>query len=465
MELRNLISEAVVYLRESLRLQNENVSDKVKETASQYIHFIDNKVFENNKKAKTSLQNFINEPDSETYKAKLEVRLEVALEDIKQIQKELEDRIIHLKTIKERNAELQLRIDGLILELLDIKDENPDLKDKVNNLITGLKDIKQQSAIITPEAAIEKVDDDIEDSRTTEDAEMEHQLKEMELSHKEPSEFNNIIIVPWDFTQVAEFALAHAVKYAKTVDAEIKLLHIVKREKDATTAEQRLEKIAKETTEKENIPVTAMIEEGSIFSTISSAAHDLDAKLVIMGTHGVKGMQKLTGSWALKVIADTEAPFIVVQAPPKTDEVKHIVFPVDHTRETRQKLNQARFLSKYFNDLTFHICKPSNISNKDISKKFNNNLNFMRSFFVQAGIRFEINQIEDTRNAADAIIKFVKESNPDLIMISITKDIGIQDYILGADEQKIIANNEKIPVMCINPPGGGRYSYSSGTSG
>ena len=47
-----------------------------------------------------------------------------------------------------------------------------------------------------------------------------------------------------------------------------------------------------------------------------------------MGTHGMKGMQKLTGSWALKVIVKSKVPFIVVQDPPADQERYHnIVFP------------------------------------------------------------------------------------------------------------------------------------------
>ena len=32
-----------------------------------------------------------------------------------------------------------------------------------------------------------------------------------------------------------------------------------------------------------------------------------------------------------------------------------------------------------------------------------------------------------------------------------TKNIRFQDYVLGASEQQIIANEAKIPVMCVNP--------------
>jgi len=32
-----------------------------------------------------------------------------------------------------------------------------------------------------------------------------------------------------------------------------------------------------------------------------------------------------------------------------------------------------------------------------------------------------------------------------------TRDISLADYALGANEQQIIANKAKVPVMCVNP--------------
>ncbi len=40
-------------------------------------------------------------------------------------------------------------------------------------------------------------------------------------------EKKKLIIVPWDFTHVAESALAHAVKIGRMVSNDICLLHIV----------------------------------------------------------------------------------------------------------------------------------------------------------------------------------------------------------------------------------------------
>ena len=142
------------------------------------------------------------------------------------------------------------------------------------------------------------------------------------------------IIVPWDFTHVAGYALAHAVKISRMIGNEICLLHIVDpniNTKDAVAKKTQLSRTTEENIKKFNLSIVFHISKGSIFTTIADFAHKRDASLVVMGTHGMKGMQKLTGSWALKVIAKSKVPFIVVQDPPADQERYHnIVFPIDY---------------------------------------------------------------------------------------------------------------------------------------
>ena len=40
-------------------------------------------------------------------------------------------------------------------------------------------------------------------------------------------EKKKLVVVPWDFTKVAESALAHAVKIGRQVNSDICLLHVV----------------------------------------------------------------------------------------------------------------------------------------------------------------------------------------------------------------------------------------------
>ena len=153
---------------------------------------------------------------------------------------------------------------------------------------------------------------------------------------------NKLIVVPWDFTPVAENALLHAVKISRMVGNQICLLHIAdpsikaKMELDKRSS---LSKITEENSKKHNIPVSYHISKGSIFTAIAEFVNEKEASLVVMGTHGMKGMQKITGSWALKVIVKSKVPFIVVQDPPADQGRYHnIVFPVDFRSENKEKI-------------------------------------------------------------------------------------------------------------------------------
>jgi len=257
------------------------------------------------------------------------------------------------------------------------------------------------------------------------------------------------VLVPWDFTQVAEFALEHAIHFSKKLNCGITLLHVVKKDKEIEAASEKLNSLAEVAEKKYKIKPSIVIREGNIFKTITEVSDELNAELVIMGTHGMKGMQKFTGSWALKVIVGTKAPFVVVQDSPKRDEIKNVVFPIDFRAESKEKLACAYYLAKYYG-VKVHICKPE-ITDELIVRKTRANLIFAKKYLDERNINYDITTVEGTDDFADATIKYAQEVDTDLILILTTKHITLQDYILGADEQKIIANRAKIPVMCVNP--------------
>jgi nucleotide-binding universal stress UspA family protein len=170
----------------------------------------------------------------------------------------------------------------------------------------------------------------------------------------------------------------------------------------------------------------------------------------VMGTHGMKGGQKLFGSWALKVIAGSAVPFIVVQdAPPDKDRYTDIVFPIDFKAENKEKLQWAIFLGKYLNS-KIHLYKAP-LNDKTLQKKVNVNLNFAIRFLIQNNIDYEIHTAQKSGNFQKEILAFSKKIKADLILITTTKHLTKVDYIFGAKEQYLLSNNEKIPVMCVNP--------------
>lgn len=278
------------------------------------------------------------------------------------------------------------------------------------------------------------------------------------MSHNKRS----IILVPHDFSAVADNAVKYAVELSKLFHNEIFLLHIVESglleskssvERDEQDSMTKLQAIADGITHKyHNIKVTPLIKRGSIFETIGETADELDSNLVVMGTHGVKGLQFITGSRAIKVISSSSAPFVVVQQKPiPAHGFKNIVLPLDLTVETKAKLPWAVYLGKHFG-ATFHLFVKEE-KDEFLAKNVRNNQAFAEGFLRKNGITdYTVTHDDEGGDYARQVIRFASSKHADLIVIMTQAGRDdIASYVMGPDDQRIVANDAQIPVMCVNP--------------
>ncbi|MBN1250498.1 MAG: universal stress protein [Bacteroidales bacterium] len=418
----NLHPETIINtLKNCFKWKNDETIKASKLTLNIFCDFVRQRLIPKNDKSAKAFDEFKKHPNNSKLEGKLETWIEIGLEQGDEIKAELEKKMEKVGLFYEKN----LNKENIIVE--------------------------------------EKEEDDIKNENETksETKSETEEITEIFLENNNRIEnMKNPILVTWDFSEVAKYALQHALQFIDIVEGDIYLLHIAKKEKDIPDVEKELKKVVEETYLKYNVKINTLVQTGNIFKTITEIANQNDAKLVIMGTHGVKGMQKFTGSWALKVIAGTNTPFVVIQNPPERKIMKNVVFSIDHTKENKQKLKQAKILAKN-NNLKFYLTVPAEITNPQIIKNTNTNLNYVKSFFKQSNVDFDVVFVEGTDNALDATLKFINENETDLIIVLTTKNINIQDYVLGADEQRIIANDNKIPVMCINPKKVKFASYST----
>jgi len=272
------------------------------------------------------------------------------------------------------------------------------------------------------------------------------------------------ILVPYDFTEIAEYAVQHAIKISTHLKNRIQLIHIVKSDNQIEEATTWLNKEIERLKKEYQIDLDPVVLAGNLFREISDYASNNNVSIVIMGTHGIKGMQKVTGSWALKVIVGSKIPFIVIQDPPSKREIfKDVVFPLDFKKEGKEKVNWALFLAKYF-DVKIHIVAP-NLKDASLQKKLRININFAEKIFENHNVKYDIQKTDATR-IGEETIDYAKKIDADIVLIMTTKGIGFADYMLGAKEQYIIANNARIPVMCVNPRTDlSRYGSFSSTGG
>jgi len=258
-----------------------------------------------------------------------------------------------------------------------------------------------------------------------------------------------IILVPYDFTDIAMHAVEHAIDFSKGKNISITLLNIAKKESEIESITKKLSEKADEIKERLGVKPNIIVKEGTIFKTINQVAEELEAMLVVMGTHGIKGLQKLTGSWALKVIVGSKIPYFVVQDSPSNTALRKMVFPVDFKTENKEKLHWAEFISSFLNTKIYLF----STSGKDgaLEPRTKANLVFCKNFLTEKGIEYELSLSEGSGSFSQETINFAKKIEASGIIIMTTRDIAFHDYVLGANEQQIIANDNKIPVLVINP--------------
>ena len=259
------------------------------------------------------------------------------------------------------------------------------------------------------------------------------------------------LLVPTDFTNEAHSAIQHAVKLGVIVQAEVILLNVVKDNSDipaATTKLKEEEKWAK--TVNDQIDVRSIVRVGNIFDDIGDAASELGVSLIIMGTHGASGWQKITGSYALKVITNSSVPFIVVQDQLMNDTgYDSIVVPLDLNNETKQKLEMVASIAHYF-DSEVHLITP-NESDEFLSNKLKANRIWAAKYLKGKNVKFTTQIVDDGDNLLEGVFKLSKKVEADLIAIMNLQKNSLMGVLGSSYQQEIIANKAKVPVLCLNP--------------
>ncbi len=138
------------------------------------------------------------------------------------------------------------------------------------------------------------------------------------------------ILVPTDFTETSEHALQWALALAQRLGASVTVMHsyeipiigfpdgsliatpeIASRIADASRA------ALESTVERQRgrgIPLDSVLREGVAWEEINAVAESIDADLVVIGTHGRRGLTRaLLGSVAENVIRTAHRPIVTIR--------------------------------------------------------------------------------------------------------------------------------------------------------
>ena len=262
---------------------------------------------------------------------------------------------------------------------------------------------------------------------------------------------NTKLLVPTDFSEVAQSAMQHAIKFAEIINADVILLHVVSSREEVEEAKEKLSKeITLGSSFSSSCIVTSFVRIGNIFEDIGDVAAELGISLIFMGTHKASRWQKLVGSRAIKVITSSPVPFIVTQEKlMNSNGYDNIVVPLDLNVETKQKLELVAKIAHYF-DSQVHLLTNDN-SDEFIKTKLKANQVWASNYLESKDIKNSSHLVDQGDSLTDGIFKLSKEVDADLIAIMNLADETVLGLYENSFQEEIVANDLKVPVLCVNP--------------
>lgn len=262
---------------------------------------------------------------------------------------------------------------------------------------------------------------------------------------------NTKLLVPTDFSEVAQSAMQHAIKFAEIINADVVLLHVVSSREDVDEAKEKLSKeITLGSSFSNTCNITSFVRIGNIFEDIGDVAAELAISLIFMGTHKASRWQKLVGSRAIKVITSSPVPFIVTQEElMNSNGYDNIVVPLDLNVETKQKLELVAKIAHYF-DSEVHLLTNDN-SDEFIKTKLKANQVWATNYLESKDIKNSSHLVDQGDSLTEGIFKLSKEVDADLIAIMNLADETVLGLYENSFQEEIVANDLKVPVLCVNP--------------
>jgi len=264
------------------------------------------------------------------------------------------------------------------------------------------------------------------------------------------------ILVPVDFTPVSLNALNYACELSQIHETEIVAVHLLDNKLLAEMHEQaghsevmqkmmeRMhdERVHKTTSDLSNFVsdlkekygdiIRPHLTPGSIYEAFNDIAAKYESSLIVMGTHGIIGMQHLAGSRAYKVVLNTSIPFLVVQNK-RYKPINTIYFAFRDAEQFHAYAGHVSRLSHYF---------PG---------KFIINIIAGDSNTVPASLDHIADRITIKNRKLNHInvIASATTEGADAVCISINEIDNIDTDIYGMTQDKILANRHEFPILCL----------------
>ncbi|MBL7862212.1 MAG: universal stress protein [Cyclobacteriaceae bacterium] len=276
----------------------------------------------------------------------------------------------------------------------------------------------------------------------------------------------NKILVPVDFSTLANNAIQTAIAMSKRQLATITLMYVVENTyvlfpPEASVAagallpqlvhdaNQNLGTLAKELRVKHDIVVNHIVQSGNPADEICRWALHKKMDLIVMGTHGASGLREFfMGSNAYRVVKNAPCPVLTLPGNNQWLDFKKILFPVRLVPNALDKYEMVRpIIRKNGSSLQIAgIVKRNDPTGLTETKAL---VHSLRKQIVEDEV-ICVSEVYYCEDVAKQVLAISEVEKPDLIVITATLDTTLKDFFLGPYTQDIV-NHAHFPVLSIKP--------------
>lgn len=271
----------------------------------------------------------------------------------------------------------------------------------------------------------------------------------------------NNVLLPTDFSEVADNALLYALELCKKTESKLHLLHIksipvMDASFPAETYQLMLQEMEEGTQKGFAGLESKVLKNSGVEYTLNSATGFVNDEiitfsksnaidLILMGTTGASGLQEiLVGSNSASVIGKSEIPVLVI--PPSTTytEPKHILYSSDYAEPEFPAVSRMMFFAELFD---------SKVTVLHVTTEFDKYFDSEHNFFARnkKHIKHENITVVNKANTevTEVIEKYIDDHQVDMLVMA-KHSRSFFDRLFHRSLSKKMAYHTKIPLLVLH---------------
>lgn len=271
------------------------------------------------------------------------------------------------------------------------------------------------------------------------------------------------ILVPYDFSKVAEHALDFACQIADKSEGNIILLNVIEHptadsfktmgiqnedpmeqlyiKKMYEKVQEKLNKVVSNAKHSDD-KIATKIQLGNAFNTIIDQITEENVDLLIVGTEGAEGLNEFfVGSNTEKIVRKAHCPVISVSEKFELEPIEKIVFASDFMNTDDFLIEKIKSLQAMM-DAQLKIVKINTPASFTSTR---HDLKQMNEFVEKYGIENYTIEIYNYKNEEDGIILYAEDCGADMIALGTHQRKGVGHFLAGSIAEDVV-NHAGVPV-------------------